>query len=148
MSITALEQRLIRKWQAYRRLRLGRRGEDLACRFLCRQGYHIWKRNWRCRLGELDIIAYSDSQLRLIEVKTRAGRHCFSFPVIDAVDVQKSRRLERLAHSFLLKHGKAMRVRRLTSFAIDVITVQIPEGIFSSPVIVHLHNAGDDFNFR
>lgn len=145
--ISILCQRMLRKWQAYRRLRLGRKGEDLACRFLSRQGFYVWKRNWRCRVGELDIIAYNDSQLRLIEVKTRAGKHCFDFPAIDAIDKPKLKRLERLSHSFLLKHRKEMRVRRLRSFAIDAITVQIPEGIFASPIITHIHNSGDDFNF-
>ena len=147
MIVSLLKQRMTRKWLAYRRLRLGKKGEDLACKFLRRQGFYVWKRNWRCRLGELDIIAYNDSQLRLIEVKTRALKHSFDFPAIEAIDQQKLKRLEKLSHSFLLKHSKAMRVRRLTSFAIDAITVQIPEGIFASPIITHIHNSGDGFNF-
>ena len=142
-----MKEEFLRKWRAYRRIRLGRKGEDLACRFLRRQGYFVWKRNWRCRYGELDIVAYNDSQLRLIEVKTRAGNSALSFPAIGAIDKDKTRRLERLAHSFLLRQRKAMRLRRLTSFAIDAITVHIPGGFFSRPVITYVQNIGDGFSF-
>ena len=139
--------KLRKRWQAVQRVRLGRKGENLACRFLRRQGYFVWKRNWRCRYGELDIIAYNDSQLRLIEVKTRSGKSAISFPAIGAVDKEKTRRIEKLAHSFLLRQRKAMRLRRLTSFAIDAITVHIPEGFLSRPVITHVQNIGDGFSF-
>ena len=139
--------RILRRWQAYRRWKLGRKGENLACKFLRRRGFFIWKRNWRCRHGELDIIAYNDSQLRLIEVKTRAGQSAFSFPAIGAIDEAKSKRLERLAHSFILRQRKAMRVRRLTSFTIDAITVHISDNFFSTPIVTHIENIGDNFNF-
>lgn len=139
------QDRWIKKWLAYRHLRVGRRGEELACKFLRQRGYFIWKRNWRCRHGELDIIAYNNNVLRFIEVKTRSLHTAFDFPAIEAVDKAKTKRLERLAYSFVLRRRKAMRLRRLTSYVIDVITVLVPERIFSSPAITHIQNISEGF---
>ncbi|MNY78795.1 hypothetical protein D3C86_2191870 [compost metagenome] len=50
---------------------LGRQGEDLAASFLLNQNYHIVKRNWRCRSGEIDIIAEKGNKLIFVEVRTR-----------------------------------------------------------------------------
>ena len=52
---------------------LGRRGEDLAARYLERQGLVILSRNWRCRHGELDLVATDADRLVVCEVKTRSG---------------------------------------------------------------------------
>ena len=58
------------------RTRLGRRGEDMAAEYLSASGWPILERNWRCREGEADIIAYDPTAdaLVVVEVKTRAGR--------------------------------------------------------------------------
>jgi putative endonuclease len=50
---------------------LGRQGEELASRYLTRRGMRILARNWRCELGELDIIACCGATLVAVEVKTR-----------------------------------------------------------------------------
>jgi hypothetical protein len=56
---------------------LGVRGEDLACAELQRQGMQVLERNWRCRLGEIDIVAAeagaSGLTLVFCEVKCRSG---------------------------------------------------------------------------
>ncbi|MCP2260801.1 putative endonuclease [Streptoalloteichus tenebrarius] len=52
---------------------LGRRGEDLAAAHLERRGLVVLSRNWRCRDGELDIVATDGDGLVFCEVKTRAG---------------------------------------------------------------------------
>ena len=49
----------------------GRQGEDLAAQYIIQQGYQIIERNWRCRRGELDIIARKDGILIIIEVRSR-----------------------------------------------------------------------------
>src|SRR3954463_2420492 len=51
---------------------LGDRGEKVAARFLRNQGYKIIVRNFRCELGEIDIIARDGKTLVFVEVKTRA----------------------------------------------------------------------------
>lgn len=49
----------------------GRRGEDAACAYLERHGYKVLERNYRCRWGEIDIIAAKGGSLVFVEVKTR-----------------------------------------------------------------------------
>ena len=56
---------------ADRRGDFGRRGEDAACAYLLRHGYSIIERNYRCRRGEIDIIAAKDGGAVFVEVKTR-----------------------------------------------------------------------------
>lgn len=50
---------------------LGRDGEDLAARFLVSKGYRIRERNYRCRLGEVDLIIERGGEILFVEVKTR-----------------------------------------------------------------------------
>lgn len=52
---------------------MGKRGEEIARRYLRDHGYRIVARNWRCRFGEIDIIARDEEMLVFIEVKTRTG---------------------------------------------------------------------------
>ena len=53
---------------ADRRGDFGRRGEDAACAYLLRHGYSIIERNYRCRRGEIDIIAAKDGGAVFVEV--------------------------------------------------------------------------------
>jgi len=53
---------------------LGRRGEDLAALHLAAQGYEIVARNWRCEVGELDLVARAGDCLAFVEVRTRRGQ--------------------------------------------------------------------------
>jgi putative endonuclease len=82
---------------------LGRRGEDLAARYLERRGLVILSRNWRCRAGELDLVATDSDELVVVcEVKTRSGVR-FGLPA-EAVDGRKARRIRRLAQCWLTEH--------------------------------------------
>lgn len=74
---------------------LGRRGEQLAVEHLTAAGYTILARNWRCPLGEIDIVARFGSTTVVVEVKTRSGVG-FGHP-LDAVTPRKLARLRRLA---------------------------------------------------
>ena len=55
---------------------LGRRGEQLAVDHLEARGMAVLERNWRCRLGEIDIVARDRGDLVFIEVKTRSNSDC------------------------------------------------------------------------
>ncbi len=57
------------------RSELGRRGETAAARFLEANGYRIRARNYRCEVGEIDLIATSEEYLVFVEVKTRSAGH-------------------------------------------------------------------------
>lgn len=78
---------------------LGRYGEDLAVRHLEHAGITVLERNWRCTLGELDVIARDGDCLVVCEVKTRRST-AYGTPV-EAVTPRKARRLRRLALQWL-----------------------------------------------
>jgi putative endonuclease len=78
---------------------LGRRGEEAASRFLKKQGYRIVERNYTCKLGEIDLIAYEKDTLSFIEVKTRTSLQ-YGPPQL-AVHPFKQRQLAKTALYFL-----------------------------------------------
>lgn len=70
---------------------IGNIGEEAACRLLEEKGYVIRERNYRCRRGEIDIIACRENRICFVEVKTRqSGR--FGSPC-EAVDGEKKKRM-------------------------------------------------------
>ena len=77
-------------------------GERLAVEHLERAGYSIVERNWRCRLGELDIVAADPRALVFCEVKTRLAGGCRGPEgPLDSIGVGKQRRLRLLAREWL-----------------------------------------------
>ncbi len=82
---------------------LGGRGEDLAARFLSKQGYRILERNYRTPLGELDLVARHRDCLVFIEVKTRRTAR-FGAPQ-EAVHPAKQEKLRTLAEYYLQQQG-------------------------------------------
>lgn len=104
-----------------RRQRLGARGEQRVVEWYRARGYRIVARNWRCREGEIDIVAWSPSgDLVFCEVKTRSSAR-FGVPA-EAVTVAKRRRLRLLATRFLAAHGAAVRGRRGLRFDVAAVT--------------------------
>lgn len=81
------------------RQELGRQGEDLACRYLERQGLVVLCRNWTCREGELDVVATDGDKLVVCEVKTRSGVSHGS--PLEAVTPEKLDRVRKLAQRWL-----------------------------------------------
>ncbi|MCK5586741.1 YraN family protein [Candidatus Bipolaricaulota bacterium] len=77
----------------------GGESEEEACRFLKERGYRILARNWRTRMGEVDIIAREGGILVFVEVKARSGDG-FGGPEA-AVDSAKQRRIISTALSFM-----------------------------------------------
>jgi putative endonuclease len=78
-----------------RRLQLGQDGEDLAANWYEAEGYALLERNWRCREGEIDIVAARGSLTVFCEVKTRSSAR-FGLPA-EAVGRAKQLRARRLA---------------------------------------------------
>ncbi|TFV63451.1 UNVERIFIED_ORG: YraN family protein [Bacillus sp. AZ43] len=83
---------------------LGARGEAIAVSYLTGRGFRVLDRNWRCRDGELDIVARDGDALVFCEVKTRRGVG-YGHPV-EAVTVVKQRRMRTLAHRWLAAHDE------------------------------------------
>jgi putative endonuclease len=77
------------------------RGEALAALFLRLKGYRIEARNWRCPLGELDIVAWDRDTLVFVEVKARSGTSAGTPE--EAVDPRKRARLVQLAQAYLAR---------------------------------------------
>jgi putative endonuclease len=98
---------------------LGKRGETLAASHLVASGYEVVERNWRCKIGEIDIIATKDDELVFVEVKTRSSL-AFGHP-LEAITVQKLARLRQLAGAWCDAHpGHHRRIR------IDAIAIIAP----------------------
>ncbi len=81
------------------RISLGRRGEEEAARYLRKKGLRVAQRNFRCRLGELDIIARDGPYLVFVEVRTVAGS---AFGTArESVDLKKRRKIRQVAAYYL-----------------------------------------------
>jgi putative endonuclease len=116
------------------RAELGALGEDLAVSHLESLGMRIVQRNWRCRYGELDVIAEATSgTVVFVEVKTRTG-DAFG-GVEQAVSPQKVGRIRRLAALWL-----AQQPRNWAQVRLDVIGVRI--GRQRNPELTHLKGVG------
>ena len=84
-----------------RRHTRGEEGEEAAARWLEDRGYKIVSRNYRCRVGELDLVAWQGRTLIFVEVKTR-GRRRLGEPA-EAVNARKRTHLIRAADHYLLR---------------------------------------------
>ena len=82
-----------------KRLQLGELGESLAIEHLKQEGYRIIQKNFKNRLGEIDIIAQDKDTLCFIEVKTRTSNQ-FGTP-FEAVSHVKQHKLSQMALSYL-----------------------------------------------
>ncbi|TAM47680.1 MAG: YraN family protein [Acidobacteria bacterium] len=100
-----------------RRRRVARGGETVAALFLRLKGYRIEARNWRCPLGEIDIVAWDGTTLVFVEVKTRTGTGAGSPE--DAVTPEKQRRMVRLARVYLSHRGDAAPPCRFDVIAVE-----------------------------
>lgn len=81
---------------------LGKEGENLAARYLISRGCTILDRNFRCRYGEIDIIALDQGILCFVEVKTRS-RTDHGLPC-QAVDWKKEQHIRRCAYIYIKEH--------------------------------------------
>ena len=95
---------------------LGQQGEQLAAGFLAEAGMTILERNWRCKQGEIDIVALDGRTLVVCEVKTRSSVRFGTF--LEAIIRQKAWRLRKLAVLWVNAHGLIFEAIR-----IDVVGV-------------------------
>ena len=113
------------------KLLLGKEGERVAERYLQKKGYRVVERNYRCPLGELDLVVLDQRVIVFVEVKTRTG-HGFGTPV-EAVEFRKQRKMIQVAQFFLAEKKLQQRDARF-----DVVGVSWPGG---EPVVEHIENA-------
>lgn len=108
---------------------LGRLGEQVAVDYLLAHDYTILERNWRCRRGELDIVACKGNAVVAIEVKTRRGTR-YGAP-LESIGYIKARRLRSLL-ALWVRERKPGRTR----LRIDAIGITYGEG--ARPRIEHI----------
>lgn len=104
---------------SYYRRNLGRKGEDIACRFLESKGHTILERNWRYGHLEIDIISFDAEGIHFVEVKTR--RLSIQAPPQENVNHIKQARIAKAALKFL-KTGKGLPFGNLECM-FDVVAV-------------------------
>jgi putative endonuclease len=108
----------------------GKRGEELALKYLEKKGYKILEKNFSVRGGEADLIVKNGKNIVAVEVKTRTTEK-FGLPQ-SAVNKKKFRRLLLAGTIFCRKNGYSTKLLR-----IDVISIQIKNG---EPLIRHFEN--------
>ena len=84
------------------RRKLGEKGEEIAVKFLKKNRFKILCRNYRCRFGEVDIIALHKKTLSFIEVKTRSSE-VYGLPQ-DAILAEKQRKISKVALEFIQRY--------------------------------------------
>lgn len=110
---------------------LGQRGENVAARYLRNSGYTIIVRNFRCNLGEIDIVAKDGKTLVFVEVKTRTVDE--PTPE-DQVNTVKRHQLTKAAKLYLNRYGMPQPPARF-----DVVAIVWPDG--REPQIRHTPHA-------
>ena len=86
------------------RKELGNKGEGVAVDYLKANGFKVIERNFRCRMGEIDVVVKKDGELFFVEVKTRSSDQ-FGDP-LEAITYRKQRQVVKIAKLFLLKYEK------------------------------------------
>jgi putative endonuclease len=119
-------------------MNVGRQGERLAVSHLELAGYEIGRRNFTCKLGEIDVIAKprGKNTLCFIEVKCRRGEK-MGRPY-EAVGGRKQKRYRQVATVFLMREWDSLGVDARTEYRFDVMEVILSAG---KPSINHIEGA-------
>ncbi len=104
-----------------RRREAGSRGEQLAASYLEQEGYRVVRRNYRCPLGEIDLVVEGPDGLVFVEVRTK--RVPCLFRPEETIGRSKALRLVRLAEHYLDATGQQERPWR-----VDVVAVELGAG--------------------
>ncbi|MDK8193499.1 YraN family protein [Paenibacillus sp. UMB7766-LJ446] len=97
----------------------GRLGEEAACDWLREHHYRILRQNWRCRSGEIDIVAVHEGMIIFIEVRSRSGTGKYGTPQ-ESVDIRKIQQVRATASVYLQMTGETNHQIRF-----DVIAVML-----------------------
>ncbi|MCI5618482.1 MAG: YraN family protein [Rikenellaceae bacterium] len=103
------------------RAEIGRRGEDIACRYLIEKGHTILERNWRSGHLEVDIISLDREGLHFVEVKSRVAP--FSAAPEESVGYVKQKRIIAAAERYIHSRKRIATVFELPDISFDVISI-------------------------
>lgn len=102
---------------------LGRKGEDIACKALKKDRYKIIEKNYRCRQGEIDIIAEDKGKvICFVEVKAKSSMD-FGLPE-EAVTRRKQNKIQAAAFSYIQSKGLKSRAMRFDVVSVDLVSLQ------------------------
>ena len=107
------------------RVTLGERGEMVACQYLVKHGYRILEKNYRCTIGEIDVVAAKDGRLVFVEIKTRSQK-VFGRPE-ESVGWTKQKKIIRIAEWYLKDKKQTDAPVSFAVLAIDWNGTQDPE---------------------
>ncbi len=102
---------------AYRN-ELGKAGEKAAVEYLKASGYRILQTNFRCKLGEIDVIGMDGQYIAFVEVKTRTNSH-YGFPA-ESINLKKQKTMIKVAQTYM-----AFKKLFNTNFRFDVVEVMM-----------------------
>jgi len=88
-----------------RRKALGKKGEDLGAAWLSSKGMRILARNYRCRLGEIDLVGQIGDTIVIVEIRSRSSSQ-WGTPA-ESVRYKKRQKLKKLAAEYMCQHGKS-----------------------------------------
>ncbi|WP_019003741.1 YraN family protein [Cohnella laeviribosi] len=100
-----------------RRKRAGREAEEAAAKYLAAQGYAIIERNWRCRTGEIDLIAADGGVLVFVEVRSRRNPSRFG-SAVEAFSSAKQAQVRSVASVYLAMSRQQVRPVRFDAIAV------------------------------
>lgn len=119
---------------------LGKKGEEAAVDLLKEQGYKIITKNYKTKLGEIDIVAYDRDTVCFVEVKTRRCDR-FGFPQ-EAVSTSKQRQIAKCALMFLKEKNLLNKKARF-----DVISVMHSEGVSKLDLVKDAFELDNGFTY-
>ena len=99
---------------------IGQNAEDLALAFLTNNGMQLVERNYRCKVGELDLIMQHNNQLVFVEVRYR--KHTGFGSGAETIDYRKQQKIIKSAEHFLQSHSKYSKL----PCRVDVVSITTP----------------------
>lgn len=111
---------------------IGRRGEEIAANYLAKNDYYILEKNFRCKIGEIDIIAFDKEEKKIVSIEVKTRRSIKYGLPREAVDKKKQKHIISATKYYLL-------INKLMNYKIrfDVIEVYLIGDIYK---INHIKN--------
>ncbi len=114
---------------------LGAWGEEMAAQLLRDKGYRITERNFRCRMGEIDLIARKENWIVFVEVKLR--KNCLYGAAREFVTISKQQKILVTASFYLAGHPGTRELQP----RFDVVEIYAPQGKEGPISVEHLEDA-------
>ena len=113
---------------------LGRLGENIALKFLQKQGFRLEARNWKTKYGELDLVMHHNGQLIFVEVKTRYNVPLAREMIFENITAKKLNKLKRLSIHYLVKKFGRF---KCPDYRIDVVAVLVDTEVKNRAEVFH-----------